>query len=175
MPALRLTRESEYSTFVEGLGPGQFVGRQALASPYLGDIQLSISDRKRKLEIEVIRARGLQPKPGAKSLPASYVKVYLVLGSKCLSKAKTSAARRTLDPLYQEQLHFDEDFRGCVLQVTIWGDYGRMEKKVFMGVAQIMLNDLDLSDIVIGWYKLFHPASLVNLPGNSQSSIDNFG
>ncbi|XP_076332998.1 regulating synaptic membrane exocytosis protein 2-like isoform X3 [Tachypleus tridentatus] len=175
MPTLRLTLEGEYSTFVEGLGPGQFVGRQGLASPYLGDIQLSIYDRRRNLEVEVIRARGLQPKPGAKSLPASYVKIYLVLGSKCLSKAKTSTARRTLDPLFQEQLHFDEDYRGCVLQVTIWGDYGRLEKKVLMGVAQIMLDELDLSDIVIRWYKLFHPASLVNLPGNSQSSIDKFG
>ena len=52
-------------------------------------------------------------------------------------------------------------------QVTIWGDYGRIEgKKVFMGVAQIMLEDLDLSNIVIGWYKLFGTSSLVSLPPN---------
>ena len=52
-------------------------------------------------------------------------------------------------------------------QVTIWGDYGRMEgKKVFMGVAQIMLDDLDLSNIVIGWYKLFGTSSLVSMPPN---------
>ena len=50
-------------------------------------------------------------------------------------------------------------------QVTIWGDYGRIEgKKVFMGVAQIMLDDLDLSNIVIGWYKLFGTSSLVSVP-----------
>ncbi|GIY66838.1 regulating synaptic membrane exocytosis protein 1 [Caerostris extrusa] len=30
----------------------------------LGDIQLSLADRKGNLEVEVIRARGLQPKPG---------------------------------------------------------------------------------------------------------------
>ena len=30
-----------------------------------------------------------------------------------------------------------------------------------MGVAQIKLDDLDLSNIVIGWYKLFTVASLV--------------
>ena len=46
------------------------------------------------------------------------------------------------------------------LQVTVWGDYGRMDKKVFMGVAQILLEDLDLSNIVIGWYKLFPTSSL---------------
>lgn len=57
------------SSFVEGLGPGQLVGRQALAAPNLGDIQLSICDRKGNLEVEVIRARGLQPKQGSKLLP----------------------------------------------------------------------------------------------------------
>merc|ERR1719445_387902 len=82
-----------------------------------------------------------------------------------MAKAKTAVARRTLDPLYQQQLVFHEKYSGCVLQVTIWGDYGRMEgKKVFMGVAQIMLDDLDLSNIVIGWYKLFGTSSLVSVP-----------
>ena len=43
--------------------------------------------------------------------------------------------------------------------------HSRVEgKKVFMGVAQIMLDDLDLSNIVIGWYKLFGTSSLVNVP-----------
>lgn len=75
--------------------------------------------------------------------------------------------------------------------MTVWGDYGRIEgRKIFMGgknspktnfikkfnrrkyletdlfdfthlVAQIMLDDLDLSNIVIGWYKLFGTSSLV--------------
>ena len=36
-------------------------------------------------------------------------------------------------------------------RMIIAGDYGRVEgKKVFMGVAQIMIDDLDLSNIVIG-------------------------
>lgn len=60
------------SSFVEGLGAGQIVSRQALASPYLGDIQLSLSDRKGNLEVEVIRARRLQSKPGSKTLPCEY-------------------------------------------------------------------------------------------------------
>lgn len=109
----------------------------------------------------MIRARGLQARPGSKVLPAPYVKVYLVNGKKCLAKAKTTTARRTLDPLYQQQLAFKENFTNCILQVTVWGDYGRIEgKKVFMGVAQIMLDDLNLSNIVIGWYKLFGTTSL---------------
>ncbi|XP_076254332.1 rab3 interacting molecule isoform X5 [Rhynchophorus ferrugineus] len=160
-PSLRLTGEGQLAEFIEGLGPGQLVGRQVLGAPSLGDIQLSLCYQKGFLEVEVIRARGLQSRPGSKVLPAPYVKVYLVNGKKCLAKAKTTTARRTLDPLYQQQLAFRENFTNCILQVTVWGDYGRIEgKKVFMGVAQIMLDDLNLSNIVIGWYKLFGTTSL---------------
>ena len=58
----------------------------------------------------------------------------------------------------------------------MWGDYGRMERKVFMGVAQILLDNLDLSNMVIGWYKLFTSSSLVNhhqpvLSSGSTSSV----
>lgn len=49
--------------------------------------------------------------------PAPYVKVYLVKGKKCVAKAKTGIARRTLDPLYQQQLTFREKYQGCILQV----------------------------------------------------------
>ncbi|XP_045101726.1 regulating synaptic membrane exocytosis protein 1-like isoform X2 [Portunus trituberculatus] len=180
VPSMRLGTDGQLSEFIEGLGQGQLVGRQVLATPALGDIQLSMCERKNKLEVEVIRARGLQCKSGARVLPAPYVKVYLVAGKKCVAKAKTSTARRTLDPLYQQQLIFHERYQGCVLQVTVWGDYGRMEgRKVFMGLAQIMLDDLDLSNIVIGWYKLFGTSSLVSLPTltrrGSMASLDSFG
>ncbi|XP_069354466.1 regulating synaptic membrane exocytosis protein 2 isoform X12 [Maniola hyperantus] len=149
------------SDFIDGLGPGQLVGRQLLGAPTLGDVQLSMCYQKGFLEVEVIRARGLQARQGSRTLPAPYVKVYLVSGKRCIAKAKTSTARRTLDPLYQQTLTFRENFKGCILQVTVWGDYGRIEgKKVFMGVAQIMLDDLNLSNIVIGWYKLFGTTSL---------------
>jgi regulating synaptic membrane exocytosis protein 2 len=46
------------------------------------------------------------------------VKVYLVSGKKCIAKAKTTAARKTLDPLYQQMLAFSEPFQGCILQVN---------------------------------------------------------
>ncbi|CAH0600575.1 unnamed protein product [Chrysodeixis includens] len=149
------------SDFIDGLGPGQLVGRQLLGAPTQGDVQLSMCYQKGFLEVEVIRARGLVSQPGRRTLPAPYIKVYLVSGKRCIAKAKTSTARRTLDPLYQQTLTFRENFKCCVLQVTVWGDYGRIEgKKVFMGVAQIMLDDLNLSNIVIGWYKLFGTTSL---------------
>ncbi|XP_062528515.1 regulating synaptic membrane exocytosis protein 2 isoform X19 [Bombyx mori] len=163
-PGMRGSGSSEgggLSDFIDGLGPGQLVGRQLLGATTLGDVQLSMCYQKGFLEVEVIRARGLQARQGSRTLPAPYVKVYLVSGKRCIAKAKTTTARRTLDPLYQQTLTFRENFKGCVLQVTVWGDYGRIEgKKVFMGVAQIMLDDINLSNIVIGWYKLFGTTSL---------------
>lgn len=48
------------SVFIDGLGPGQLVGRQVLGTSALGDIQLSMCHQKGFLEVEVIRARGLQ-------------------------------------------------------------------------------------------------------------------
>ncbi|XP_034130321.1 rab-3-interacting molecule unc-10 isoform X32 [Drosophila guanche] len=172
-PSLR--NDGALNEFVEGLGPGQLVGRQVLGAPSLGDIQLSMCHQKGFLEVEVIRARGLTQKPSSKMLPAPYVKVYLVSGKNCVDKMKTSTARRTLDPLYQQQLVFKHSYAGCILQITVWGDYGRIEKKVFMGVAQIMLDDLNLSNIVIGWYKLFGTTSLVSCStvglGSRRSSL----
>jgi hypothetical protein len=41
-----------------------------------------------------------------------------VAGKKCIAKAKTTAARKTLDPLYQQMLSFREPFQGCILQVS---------------------------------------------------------
>ncbi|XP_061479104.1 regulating synaptic membrane exocytosis protein 1 isoform X16 [Rhineura floridana] len=161
-PGVRLGADSQFSDFLDGLGPAQLVGRQTLATPAMGDIQIGMVDKKGQLEVEVIRARGLIQKPGSKSTPAPYVKVYLLENGACVAKKKTRIARKTLDPLYQQTLVFDESPHGKVLQVIVWGDYGRMDHKCFMGVAQILLEELDLSSVVIGWYKLFPPSSLVD-------------
>ncbi|XP_021248763.1 regulating synaptic membrane exocytosis protein 1 isoform X4 [Numida meleagris] len=161
-PGVRLGADSQFSDFLDGLGPAQLVGRQTLATPAMGDIQIGMVDKKGQLEVEVIRARGLTQKPGSKSTPAPYVKVYLLENGACIAKKKTRIARKTLDPLYQQTLVFDESPQGKVLQVIVWGDYGRMDHKCFMGVAQILLEELDLTSVVIGWYKLFPPSSLVD-------------
>ncbi|XP_073482889.1 regulating synaptic membrane exocytosis protein 1 isoform X20 [Aquarana catesbeiana] len=161
-PGVRLGVDSQFSDFLDGLGPAQLVGRQTLATPAMGDIQIGMVDKKGQLEVEVIRARGLTQKPGSKSTPAPYVKVYLLENGACVAKKKTRIARKTLDPLYQQNLVFEDNPHGKVLQVIVWGDYGRMDHKCFMGVAQILLEELDLSSVVIGWYKLFPPSSLVD-------------
>ncbi|KAI5612027.1 regulating synaptic membrane exocytosis protein 2 isoform X1, partial [Silurus asotus] len=161
-PGLRLSADSQFSDFLDGLGPAQLVGRQTLATPSIGDIQIGMVEKKGALEVEIIRARGLVGKPGSKSLPAPYVKVYMLENGACIAKKKTKVARKTLDPLYQQQLSFEESPGGKVLQVIVWGDYGRMDHKSFMGAVQILLDELDLSNMVIGWFKLFPPSSLVD-------------
>ncbi|XP_077070872.1 regulating synaptic membrane exocytosis protein 2 isoform X11 [Siphateles boraxobius] len=177
-PGVRLSSESQFSDFLDGLGPAQLVGRQTLATPPMGDIQIGMVEKKGALEVEVIRARGLVGKSSSKALPAPYVKVYLLENGACIAKKKTKVARKTLDPLYQQQLPFEESPGGKVLQIIVWGDYGRMDHKSFMGAAQILLDDLDLSNMVIGWFKLFPPSSLVDptlaplTRRASQSSLD---
>ncbi|XP_017171865.1 regulating synaptic membrane exocytosis protein 2 isoform X11 [Mus musculus] len=161
-PGVRLASDSQFSDFLDGLGPAQLVGRQTLATPAMGDIQVGMMDKKGQLEVEIIRARGLVVKPGSKTLPAPYVKVYLLDNGVCIAKKKTKVARKTLEPLYQQLLSFEESPQGRVLQIIVWGDYGRMDHKSFMGVAQILLDELELSNMVIGWFKLFPPSSLVD-------------
>lgn len=110
-----------------------------------GDVQIGLMDKRGQLEVEVIRARGLTSKPGSKSLPgnafavqmyflyfflvnlhvrpslsscpAPYVKVYLLEHGTCKAKKKTKIARKTLEPLYQQHLLFEESPQGKVLQV----------------------------------------------------------
>nr|XP_055075535.1 regulating synaptic membrane exocytosis protein 2-like isoform X24 [Misgurnus anguillicaudatus] len=161
-PGVKLSSDSQFTEFLDGLGPAQLAGRQTLATPPMGDIQIGMVHRKERLDVEVIRARGLVGKPGNKQTPAPYVKVYLLDNGKCINKKKTRTARKTLDPLYQQQLQFEENPEGKVLQIIVWGDYGRMDHKSFMGAAQILLDDLELTNMVIGWYKLFPPTSLVD-------------
>ncbi|CAM2104689.1 regulating synaptic membrane exocytosis protein 3 [Caretta caretta] len=161
-PMTRLGAESQFSDFLDGLGPAQIVGRQTLATPPMGDVHIGMIDRSGQLEVEVIQARGLTPKLGSKSIPATYVKVYLLENGTCLAKKKTKMAKKTWDPFYQQALLFDEGPQGRVLQVIVWGDYGRMDHKCFMGMAQIVLEELDLSNMVTGWYKLFPTSSLAD-------------
>ncbi|CAF3542722.1 unnamed protein product [Adineta steineri] len=163
--ALKLPHEHQFTEFIEGLGKGQLVGRQVLASPCHGEIQIGIRNQNSYLEVEIVRARNLIQKPYYKMPPAPYVKVYLLDGKTCIEKQRTrTTTRRTLDPLIQQALLFKETFRDRVLQISIWGDYGKLDRKVFMGVCQIGLDEINLntSQQTLSWYKLFSSNSLMN-------------
>ncbi|XP_073464145.1 regulating synaptic membrane exocytosis protein 4 isoform X1 [Aquarana catesbeiana] len=157
-----LASDGQFGDFLSGMGPAQFVGRQTLATTSMGDVEVGLLDRNGQLEVEIIQARGLTAKAGSKTPPAAYIKVYLLENGLCIAKKKTKIARKSLDPLYNQVLVFSESPQGKVLQVMVWGNYGRMERKHFMGVARILLEELDLSSMVIGWYKLFPTSSMVD-------------
>lgn len=55
------------------------------------------------------------------------------------------------------------------------GDYGRMERKSFMGIAQIRLDDLPLggTHVIDGWYKLFHNTSLAGTAAPVRKDSEN--
>ncbi|KAI9535971.1 hypothetical protein NQZ68_038758, partial [Dissostichus eleginoides] len=116
-PGVKLAADKHFSGFLENLGPAQLAGRQTLATPPMGDIQIGMVYRKERLDVEVIRARGLVGKQGTKNnTPAPYVKVYLMDNGKCVMKRRTRLARKSPDPLYQQQLQFEESPEGKVLQ-----------------------------------------------------------
>ena len=98
---MRLGPEGQFGDFVEGLGPAQLVGRQVLGSPCLGEIQLGLFDRKGHLEVEVIRARGLMAKPGARVLPGTLRNYNICLFHLFLS---THACRFKMSVLKQNRL-----------------------------------------------------------------------
>ncbi|CAF4144395.1 unnamed protein product, partial [Rotaria magnacalcarata] len=161
---LKLPHEHQFAEFIEGLGTGQLVGRQVLASPCHGEIQVGVRDQHGLIEVEIVRARNLIQKALYKMPPAPYVKVYLLDGKTCVEKQRTRTTRRTLDPLIQQTLIFKENYRDKVLQISIWGDYGKLDRKVFMGVCQINLEELHLNSSaqVLDWFKLFSANSLMN-------------
>ncbi|XP_055077805.1 regulating synaptic membrane exocytosis protein 4 isoform X2 [Periophthalmus magnuspinnatus] len=156
-----LASDAQFSDFLDGMGPAQFVGRQTLATTSMGDVEIGLMERNGSLEVEVVQARGLTMKPGSKCPPAAYIKVYLLENGLCVAKKKTKSVRKSLDPLYNQLLVFSHTPQGKVMQVIVWGNYGRMDRKCFMGVARILLEELDLSSMVIGWYKLFPTSSMV--------------
>uniref|UniRef100_A0A8C2YXE6 Regulating synaptic membrane exocytosis 4 n=1 Tax=Cyclopterus lumpus TaxID=8103 RepID=A0A8C2YXE6_CYCLU len=157
-----LASDAQFSDFLDGMGPAQFVGRQTLATTSMGDVEIGLLERNGVLEVEVVQARGLTMKPGSKGPPAAYIKVYLLENGICVAKKKTKSVRKSLDPLYNQVLVFSESPQGKVVQVIVWGNYGRMDRKCFMGVARILLEELDLGAVVIGWYKLFPTSSMVD-------------
>uniref|UniRef100_A0A8D3BZE8 C2 domain-containing protein n=1 Tax=Scophthalmus maximus TaxID=52904 RepID=A0A8D3BZE8_SCOMX len=156
---------SQFSDFLDGLGPAPDCRQANTSYTPMGDVHVGMVDRGGQLEVEVNQ-----------NIPGTVSWLHLV------AKKKTKVMKKTLDPTYQQPLLFDESPQGKVLQVrdsclpSIFfsflsfiifihidvGDYGRMDHKCFMGMAQILLEDLDFSATVSGWYKLFPTSSLAD-------------
>ena len=90
------------------------------------------------------------------------MKLYLFHDEDCVEKQKTKMSHCTLNPSYEETLRFSADYAGSILRVTVWGDYGKLNRKIFMGIAQIVLDEIKLTNYVEGWYKLYSLTSVVS-------------
>ncbi|XP_006814376.1 regulating synaptic membrane exocytosis protein 4-like [Saccoglossus kowalevskii] len=110
----------------------------------MGDVQLQVYTENGRICVAVVKAR------------ACYLKLYLMDDSKCISKKKTRLSRRSLEPVFQQKFEFKKKFKGRQLEVKIWGNYERMDRKMFFGMCKIDLNILDLTcgDTEPAWYKL---------------------
>ncbi|XP_060852105.1 regulating synaptic membrane exocytosis protein 2 isoform X6 [Rhopalosiphum padi] len=156
--------EGEVTTFIGKLGPGQKVSRQILGTPYRGDVKIGFNFFVNFMEVTVFEAKDLiNVKETKTKLPDTYVKVYLVKGKKCVEKHRTKTIKESLQPKYMEMLKFKSSPAGCLIQVSVWGDYGREKgRKVFMGVAVIYMDSITTSpgSSLTEWYRLFGSSSL---------------
>ncbi|OAF70018.1 hypothetical protein A3Q56_02226 [Intoshia linei] len=145
-----------FDNFIEGIGPGQVVNRQIFGASCLGEIQLSLLMKNNNLIVEIIKARDFIYK-SSKTLPATYAKIYLVSSAKHLiERQRTNCAKRMTCPLYQETLIFSSLKDAEFLQISIFAEYSKIERKSLVGIAQIRLTNLNLSNLVLGWYKLYN-------------------
>ena len=71
--ALKLPHEVPYSDFIDGLGPGQKISRQALSLPCLGEVKMSLFLEKQKLNIEIMQAKNLKIKIGYRVMPGKLI------------------------------------------------------------------------------------------------------
>lgn len=71
-----MPHEQPFSEFIDKLGPGQKVSRQALGLPCLGEIKLSLFLDHQKLNIEIIEIKNLKQKTGYKILPSKKIIIY---------------------------------------------------------------------------------------------------
>ncbi|CAF0956610.1 unnamed protein product [Brachionus calyciflorus] len=120
-----------------------------------GDIKLGFLMSKGQLEITVFEARNLVKLTGANR--DTYVKTYLRTGTHRIQKKKTQVVKNSLEPVYNSKLSYSAcNVLGRRIQVVmIWLKAPKLDKNHCIGEAYIQLDQLDLSQQSIGWYKLF--------------------
>ena len=64
-----------------------------------------------------------------------------MFGARCVRKEKTPKAAKSLSPHFQYQTTFNLTEVGGydAIQAIVWADYGPMDNKAFMGVAQVQV------------------------------------
>ncbi|RMB95655.1 hypothetical protein DUI87_27767 [Hirundo rustica rustica] len=159
---VHLASAGQFSDFLGSMGPAQFVGRQTLATTSMGDVEIGLQERNGQLEVDIIQARGLTPKPGSKTLPEHGLALQSVVTFVLSHTGPRGHVQTSSMPKPMTLTASVLPPTGLHRVVIVWGNYGRMERKHFMGVARVLLEELDLSTLAIGWYKLFPTSSMVD-------------
>ncbi|XP_076341207.1 uncharacterized protein LOC143241822 [Tachypleus tridentatus] len=151
-------------------GPGQVFSGQMKPSgaETLGDIKLGFLVTKGQLEVRVICARQLKLNVAGQP-PDTYVKTYLKEGERQMQKRKTSVVRHSLEPQYRQTLKYNaSSIQGRHLLVMVWERQKGFEHNQPLGGADIQLDRLDFSRLLICWYPIY-PVSHVDLESNQST------
>ncbi|XP_022258641.1 protein piccolo-like [Limulus polyphemus] len=151
-------------------GPGQvFFGKINISgAATLGDIKLGFLMTKGQLEVRVICARQLKLNAAGQP-PDTYVKTYLKEGERQMQKRKTRVVRHSSEPQYRQTLKYNaSSIQGRHLLVMVWERQKGFEHNQPLGGADIQLDRLDFSRLLICWYPIY-PVSHVDLESNQSA------
>ncbi|XP_021345230.1 regulating synaptic membrane exocytosis protein 2-like [Mizuhopecten yessoensis] len=154
------------------LGPAQVPPKPSSEQSVCGDVRLGLMVTQGKLEIDIICVTGLL-RDSENAPPDTYVKTYLVEGSKVIQKKKTSTVKASYEPTFHRKIKYSAcNIHGRHIKVKIWARQGAFDKKLCLGETVIKLDGLDLSQHThtLSWYKLF-PQGATDFSSNESLSF----
>ncbi|XP_071961422.1 uncharacterized protein [Antedon mediterranea] len=158
----------------DNLGPGQVVDPELPRQPDVlwkatrestGEIKLGLKKDKRSdgdyFYVDIIQCRKMTFKlKDTDHIPDVYVKLFLFMGNKKVSKKKSHTIKQQLEPVFSQEFIFHKPIIGASLQVMLWADGGRFSRNTMVGETMIWLDNVDMSSgKVTAWYRLFTPSS----------------
>ncbi|XP_041458094.1 uncharacterized protein LOC121410223 isoform X1 [Lytechinus variegatus] len=151
------------------LGPGQVVDpempRQVDLILLRGEYEISgemkigfrreLKTEGQNLYVQIFQCRKIRHKGKPMDHPDLYVKAYVVMGERKVTKKKTRVCRQEKDPTFNEVFVYHTNVKGIAIEVSLWAAGGRFGRNTLIGEALIWLDDLKLDQSeVVGWYKL---------------------
>ncbi|XP_071961421.1 uncharacterized protein [Antedon mediterranea] len=150
----------------DNLGPGQVVDPELPPTrESTGEIKLGLKKDKRSdgdyFYVDIIQCRKMTFKlKDTDHIPDVYVKLFLFMGNKKVSKKKSHTIKQQLEPVFSQEFIFHKPIIGASLQVMLWADGGRFSRNTMVGETMIWLDNVDMSSgKVTAWYRLFTPSS----------------
>ncbi|XP_061192589.1 regulating synaptic membrane exocytosis protein 2-like [Saccostrea echinata] len=141
------------------LGPGQVPPKPSSETSICGTIRLAFMVSKGQLELDIINVTDLNRNQQS-SPPDTYVKAYLVGGSKVIQKKKTHTVKASFSPFFRRTIKYSAcNIHGRAIKVILWARHGAFDKKQSLGEAVVKLDGLDLMHQSTNWYKLFPPGA----------------